>query len=213
VATERQTQAMVSMLRHHFPGAMRLLDVGCGDGSCTAELASHLPQTQIVAFDASPKAVERAQTRFADRPLMRFQPGSAYEIENLQAGTFDVAVVRGLLHHLYEPEKAIHSLAKVVDAVLIVEPNGANPIMKAIERFSAYHRAHEEKSYWPPSLNGWFRDSGFTLLEQQFVCLVPYFCPEWMARMLKFSEPLVESVPLVRFVACGTNVAVYRKNA
>jgi hypothetical protein len=116
-----------------------------------------------------------------------FDVGNIYDIENChrnQSGP-SVAVIRGVLHHLDNPRAAIARLAGEFDSVIALEPNGFNPMMKAIERFSAYHRAHDEKSYWPPALNQWFTDRQYVVIEQKYFCLVPYFCPTPAAKVFE----------------------------
>ncbi len=83
--------------------------------------------------------------------------------------------------------------------------------MKLIEKTSTYHKEHDEKSYWPPKLNGWFQQEGFSVVAQKYFCLVPYFCPTGPAKMLAFAEPVVEAIPGVRQLLCGTNLVLYRK--
>ncbi len=39
-----------------------------------------------------------------------------------------------------------------------------------------------------------------------FLNLVPVFCPDWLARLLKVFEPVVERIPLLRVIACGQYV-------
>src|SRR5271157_5272081 len=213
VATQRQTDEMVRMLTARFPGPLRILDIGCGDGTYTIELVKRLSVASATAFDAAEVAVARAKERYGQEyPNFEFRVGSIYASHELVApATFDVVVLRGLLHHLYEPERAIASLARVADAVLFVEPNGFNPITKMIEKFSSYHRKHEEKSYRPPVLNRWFENEGYGLIDRRFFGVVPYFCPTLMAKALKIVEPYAERIPVARHLCCGTHLALYRK--
>ena len=95
--------------------------------------------------------------------------------------------------------------------MIIVEPNGYNPVLKVIEKVSPYHRAHDEKSYWPPTLNAWFRRNGFSVVKQKFFGVVPFFCPTPIAKSLKAIEPPIEALPITRHLACGTNLVLYRK--
>ena len=45
-------------------GDERVLDVGCGDGKVTAEIARALPRGSTVGIDASPQMIEFARTTF-----------------------------------------------------------------------------------------------------------------------------------------------------
>jgi ubiquinone/menaquinone biosynthesis C-methylase UbiE len=123
---------------------------------------------------------------------------------------FDVAVIRGVLHHLYYPEDAIKKISKIADNVLVLEPSGYNPIVKIIEKTSPYHIAHQERSYWPPTLNKWFKNAGYKVLRQKYFGIVPYFCNEKLAKMLKIVEPFFELIPLIKIYG-GTNIILYTK--
>jgi len=104
-------------------------------------------------------------------------------------------------------------LGRQFPAVLALEPNGYNPVMKVIEKVSIYHREHDEKSYWPPTLNNWFERNGYSVVSQRFFGIVPYFCSTPLARSLKFAEPMFEMAPIVRHLACGTNLILYKKDS
>ena len=54
------------LLAHLSPGA-RVLDVGCGPGTITADLAARVPGGQVTGIDAAPDVLARAWLRWADR--------------------------------------------------------------------------------------------------------------------------------------------------
>jgi SAM-dependent methyltransferase len=209
-ATGRQTDEMVRMLTENFPSSIRIVDIGCGDGTYTMELANRYSPRTIRGIDPAANAIQAAQKRtppqFADS--ISFEVGNIYDLTSKGE---EVAVIRGVLHHLDRPQAAIRHLASQFQSILVLEPNGFNPGMKLIEKVSAYHRAHDEKSYWPPSLNGWFRDAGFRLIVQRYFCLVPYFFPTAAAKALAKIEAAVEVLPLLRELGCSTNLILYRK--
>lgn len=45
------------------------------------------------------------------------------------------------------PAKAIYAARSWADAMLIIEPNGTNPVLKIIGKASKYHREHGERSF------------------------------------------------------------------
>ncbi len=100
----------------------------------TLELAAEGP-THVLGIDAAAVAVDGARARATERGLtnVEFAVGDAYELEKL-GRRFDVAVIRGVLHHLYQAERAVQSVLKVASEIVIVEPNGYNPILKLIEK-------------------------------------------------------------------------------
>ncbi len=95
---------------------------------------------------------------------------------------------------------------RIADEVVILEPNGWNPILKLIEKFSEYHRQHDEKSFSPLRIASWVRAVGGSVDYVKFVGLVPFFCPNWLARVLKATEPVIERLPVLRRYLCGVCV-------
>lgn len=208
VATERQTLEILRMLSVHFAPGFRLLDVGCGDGTFSAELARRSRAATVVGFDPAEKAVRVARQNW---PNMDFRVGSIYSADTTRLNC-DVAVIRGVLHHLDDPKRAIGAVCRACPSILVLEPNGANPVMKLIEKCSAYHREHGERSFLPTTLNKWFYHMGYHVADQKVVGLVPYFCPARAARILKVAEPMVERIPIIRWIACGSNTVLYRRD-
>lgn len=209
-ATGRQTEELIRMLAEYFPRSVQVVDIGCGDGTFTMEIAERFGPKAIRGIDPAAKAIDAARARIPARlsGSVSFEVGNIYEVKNKGE---TVAVARRVLHHLDRPQAAIAQLAQQFTSLVVLEPNGYNPIMKIIERASRYHRHHSEKSYWPPSLNRWFMQEGYSVVAQKFFCLVPYFCPTPAARILGKAESAIESLPLARQICCGTNLALYRR--
>lgn len=209
-ATGRQTAEIIHMLTANFPRSVRIADIGCGDGTFTIDIAERFGPAAIRGIDPAGNAVAAARARITPRLFdsVNFEVGSIYDVESKGES---VAVVRGVLHHLDRPQAAIARLAKQFPSLLVKEPNGYNPMMKVIEKASKYHREHDEKSYWPPTLNRWFRQEGYSLVAQKFFCIVPYFCPTLAAKLLAKAESAVELLPVIRQLCCGTNLALYRR--
>jgi SAM-dependent methyltransferase len=200
------------MLFENYPPSIRIADIGCGDGTFTQEIAERFKPAAIRGIDPAANAVRAADQRPKQfqSSVVSFETGDVYSVE---ARGENLAILRGVLHHLDRPEEAIMQLGKQFPGVIALEPNGLNPVMKIIEKASSYHRQHDEKSYWPPLLDRWFEQAGLSVVTRKYFCLVPYFCPTVAAKLLSFLEPAVESVPLVRHVACGTNLVLYRRRS
>jgi 2-polyprenyl-3-methyl-5-hydroxy-6-metoxy-1,4-benzoquinol methylase len=179
----------------------RVIDIGCGDGTYTLELAA-AGAAEVLGVDAASEAVERARENAEGVPGVQFEVVDIYDLASTDR-RFDVAVVRGILHHLYEVERAIDQISRVARVILVLEPNGYNPVLKILEKVSPYHVAHEEKSYAPRNLDRWFEARGGRVTESEFIGLVPMFCPDPVARVLKRLEPLVERAPGLRAIGCG----------
>lgn len=192
----------------------RILDVGCGDGTYTMEFPA-LGVAEVMGIDPAGVAIEaaRAKARAAGlQDLVKFELGNIYELAAYLANDrFDCIVLRGVLHHLPDPAGAIAGLARLNGAVIVLEPNGLNPVLKLIEKVSRYHVEHEERSFSPGLLRRWLTDSGFRIVASKVINLVPMFCPAWIARALKTVGPAVERIPVARDFACGQVVIVAEK--
>jgi SAM-dependent methyltransferase len=211
IATARQTDALVRVLEERFPRDVRIADIGCGDGTYTIALAERFRPKAIRGIDPAGTAIDAARRRLPSEFAqgVSFETGNIYDVEALPG---EIAVVRGVLHHLDRAPEAIARLGNGFASVLILEPNGYNPVLKIIERASRYHREHDEKSYLPFMLDRWFGQNGYHAICRRYVGVVPYFCPELAARLLKRIEPAVEAIPAVKSVACGTNVTLYSRS-
>lgn len=212
-ASRKQSDEILKAIKSRFIKTIRIIDVGSGDGTYTFELFKELNPKEIVGFDFAKDAVEIANKRIKkkDKERIKFVESSIYDVDKKIKSKFDVAVVRGVLHHLYEPQKGISAISKLADTIVVAEPNGYSPIMKIMEKVSPYHRRHEEKSYWPPTLNSWFEKNGFKVKKQYFFGPVPFFFPETPARMIKTIEPFIENIPYLNRIYCATNLIMYEK--
>lgn len=212
-ASEKQSEEILKAVRKQFKKPIRIIDVGSGDGTYTIELLEKLNPKMIIGFDYAKDAVEIAKKRISNKNAhkIKFIQCNIYDVNKKIKDKFDVVVIRGVLHHLYRPQKGINAISKLADVIVVVEPNGYSPIMKIIEKISPYHRTHEEKSYWPPTLNSWFEKNGFKVKKQYFCGIVPFFFNESLARILKTIEPYIEDIPYLNRIYCGTNLIVYEK--
>jgi 2-polyprenyl-3-methyl-5-hydroxy-6-metoxy-1,4-benzoquinol methylase len=190
-----------------------VLDVGCGDGTYTVEFPA-LGARKVLGVDPASVAIEAARVRadlMAMSGTVQFAVGNIYELDSILAEqAFDCIVIRGVLHHLPDAELAIRRLSGYTGTIVVVEPNGYNPILKLLERFSAYHVQHEEQSFTPRLVRAWLRRAGFHNLQTTMVNLVPFFCADWMVSPLELAERLIERLPLVRDISCGQSVIVAR---
>ncbi len=63
VSELQRTMAAESLSLLELDGAEHVLDVGCGDGYVTAQIADRLPRGSVVGIDPSPRMIEAAQRR------------------------------------------------------------------------------------------------------------------------------------------------------
>ena len=82
----------------HLRGDEHILDVGCGDGKVTAEIARAVPKGSVTGIDASPEMIGFARKTFPPSkiPNLKFQIMDARHIR--LARRFDVVFSSSVLH-------------------------------------------------------------------------------------------------------------------
>ncbi len=97
-----------------LPASARVLDVGCGPGTITVDLAARVPDGEVVAIDAAADAVAlaRAEAGRGGQANVRFEVGDAYELD-FADGTFDVVHAHQVLQHLSDPVAALAEMRRV----------------------------------------------------------------------------------------------------
>jgi ubiquinone/menaquinone biosynthesis C-methylase UbiE len=190
----------------------KIIDIGCGDGTYSKELAQ-TGAALVVGIDPVEKAIESATEKYKNISNLRFEYADLYKME-LPSQPYDIAVLRGVLHHLPDLEKGIEIACKLAKKILVMEPNGYNPVLKVIEKTSQYHIDHQEQSFRPDRLRRIFEKNNGKIIFDEFVGLVPMFCPNSFARFCKFFEKFVEQLPFVKHISCAQYMfAVQIKNS
>ena len=112
----------------HLRGDEHLLDVGCGDGKVTAEIARALPHGSVTGADASPPMIEFAQSRFPAKQFsnLRFRVMDARKIKFDRP--FDLVFSNAALHWVDDHEAILRGAAKVLKpgGRLVVSCGGKN---------------------------------------------------------------------------------------
>jgi 2-polyprenyl-3-methyl-5-hydroxy-6-metoxy-1,4-benzoquinol methylase len=181
-----------------------IIDIGCGDGTYTAELIS-LQGVSVLGIDPSLKAIEFARKNNPKRGKLTFSNLSISEVQNSKQ-TFDCAILRGVLHHCEDPFEVVQSAAKIAKYVIILEPNGLNPILKIIEKTSKYHISHGERSFSKNRIEKWLVNSGLQTDEIKFGVTVPFFAPDRLAIILDRFDPIARKIPVLKHIFLSTQV-------
>ncbi len=187
-----------------------LIDIGCGDGTYTNDIKSAFLKMRVDGTDPAKKAVSSAKRKY---PGIRFFASNILDEKTFRgkAKKYDAGVLRGVLHHLSDPALAIKNSLSLAGMLVIIEPNGNNPILKIIEKASKYHVEHEERSFSPAELKRFCASAGARVEKTFFTGFVPFFFPELPARIIYFFQPLLERVPLLRYFFSAQIVMVCRK--
>jgi ubiquinone/menaquinone biosynthesis C-methylase UbiE len=94
---------------------MHILDVGCGPGTVTADLAALVPDGQVTGLEHSPGVLEQARATAADRgvdKVVKFVVGDVHALD-FPDGTFDVVHAHQVLQHVADPIKALREMRRV----------------------------------------------------------------------------------------------------
>jgi ubiquinone/menaquinone biosynthesis C-methylase UbiE len=93
---------------------MRVLDVGCGPGTITLDVARLIPTGSVVGIDTNEEAIEKARKTAAEEGVgnVEFRIGDAYSID-FADGSFDVTYEHRLFSWIQEPVTALKELARV----------------------------------------------------------------------------------------------------
>lgn len=95
-------------------GNERLLDIGCGDGSVTLQLATRLSSGSAVGVDISSGEIDKALARASgDAPAVQFRVADALDLPF--DSEFDIAVAFSLLEWIEDKRAALGQMARSLD--------------------------------------------------------------------------------------------------
>ncbi|MGN6869957.1 MAG: methyltransferase domain-containing protein [Solirubrobacteraceae bacterium] len=111
----RNAENSAGYLLPHLEPGMRLLDVGCGPGTITLDLAERVSPGPAIGVDRDAGIVSEAQTLLDSRPIsgVEFRTADAYALE-FDDESFDVVHAHQLLQHLTDPVAALAEIRRVL---------------------------------------------------------------------------------------------------
>jgi len=163
-STLQQAMAAEVLRTLDVTNAERVLDVGCGDGRITSEIARRVAKGYVVGVDASSNMIALASQKLA--PNLRFEVADARSLPF--HNEFDFVVSFNALHWIHEQELALASIHKSLKpdgtANLRLVPMGPR---KSIETVIEETRSSPTWSQYFPD----FRDPYLRLTEEEY-CLL-----------------------------------------
>ncbi|BCK70145.1 methyltransferase domain-containing protein [Streptomyces platensis] len=170
----RTAQNSAAYLLGHLRPAARLLDVGCGPGTITADLAELVAPGRVTAVDAAAGVVESAAQVAAERGLDNIEFGTA-DVHALEFAddTFDVVHAHQVLQHVADPVQALREMRRVCKPGGIVAARDGDyhgfvwyPQLPALDEWmDLYQRCARANGGEPDAgrrLLAWARAAGFT---------------------------------------------------
>jgi ubiquinone/menaquinone biosynthesis C-methylase UbiE len=189
------------------PGAL-VLDVGCGDGLSTFDVARLADQ--VIGFDISTDQLSLAAAR-AEQERVRnvsFMVADADAIPLVDDGV-DGILCYGTLHHLPDPQRAIEEVARVLrkgGRYLGVENNKTplRPLFDLLMRLRPIwlEEAGSRPQLGAGELDRWCEGTGLSLRTRAIVFLPPHLCNllgyRASRRLLRLTDRLFNGIPVIR---------------
>ncbi len=99
----------------YVEAGMRLLDVGCGPGSITADWAQQVQPAEVVGVDLDPAQLALARTHAQALGLtnIRFEQADVQQLP-FEDCSFDAAFVHGVIEYLPDPIQAFGEIRRVL---------------------------------------------------------------------------------------------------
>jgi ubiquinone/menaquinone biosynthesis C-methylase UbiE len=173
----RTAENSAGFLLNHLASGQDLLDVGCGPGTITTDLALRVAPGRTVGIDLSPDVIATARQiqETSESGNVVFDVGNVYDL-NYANASFDVVYAHQVLQHLVDPVAALGEMKRVlrVGGLLAVRDSdyGAfvwapddrclNRWMEIYQQLTTENKAHANAGRYLPS---WIREAGFEGLE------------------------------------------------
>lgn len=110
----RTAEDSAAYLLPHLKPGQSLLDIGCGPGTITADLATRVAPGPVTAVDQVADVLGVARTEARQRNLSNVSFGTA-DVHDLDFadGTFDVVHAHQVLQHVADPVRALREMRRV----------------------------------------------------------------------------------------------------
>ncbi len=151
-----RNRLIVWALERYFPGAEKLLEVGCGPGVVLSAIRCHFPTMELVGADLSAEALRVAGLRVGDAHLIQLD-AETFPFHD----QFDVVCAFDVLEHLDDDRGALQKLAAVtrLGGGIIVTVPQYQWLWSAADDYGGHRRR-----YTKAEIDEKMRDAGFTVV-------------------------------------------------
>ena len=100
---ERTAKTSCQYFISYVTKTANILDVGCGPGGITADLAKIAKEGRTIGVDISEAVIEQATAAFSDIPNLKFQVADATDLKDFADNSFDIVHCHQVLMHSPDP--------------------------------------------------------------------------------------------------------------
>lgn len=228
IAALQQAMGAEALALLDLSGTERVLDLGCGNGNVTAQIAAQLPAGAVVGIDSSAEMIAFAAQHFP-QPNLQFQTA---DIRHLPFHTeFDLVVSFNALHWIPQQDEALRSIRAAMKpearAQLRLVPDGPRKslenVLEETRRSATWARYfqdfHDPYLHLTPEQYGRLAEAnGFELRRihtedkawdfksrEAFLALCLVTCIEWTKRLPESERPTFLTDVLDRYRREVTN--------
>jgi ubiquinone/menaquinone biosynthesis C-methylase UbiE len=171
--TWRTAENSAGFLLPHLQRGQSVLDVGCGPGTISADIAHLVAPGPVTGIDLSSEVIELARrgAEGANDTNLSFHVGDVYDLQFADS-SFDVVYAHQVLQHLSDPVRALGEMRRVLTPGGLVAVRDADygrftwsPRDARLERWMAlYHDITKRNGAEADAgrfLVDWVRDAGF----------------------------------------------------
>jgi trans-aconitate methyltransferase len=181
-SSEQQKWARELIAKLNLKGSEKVLDIGCGDGKITAELAGRLPEGSVLGIDNSAEMIDFAWKTYPPEnyPNLAFRVADARQLDF--SGEFDVVVSFACLHWLIDHRPVLERIKKSLKPAgrILLQFGGkgnAGAILEAIEKVTASKKWYTYLTgmsfpwgfYGPDEYRNWLEHTGFEVKRVELI--------------------------------------------
>ena len=171
---------------------MRILDIGCGDGTVSMFLEKEFSSYTINAIDISAESIALAKEKKLAHTIFEQYDGKKIPYEN---ENFDIVIVASVLHHIefnwhHQFFQEVHRVLKLGGRLYIFEHNPVNPMTRYIVRTCVFDKDAKllKASYTLDML----KLSGFSKTSRKYILFFPRM--KWL-KLLHKLEKYMQNIP------------------
>ncbi|RAK39723.1 ubiquinone/menaquinone biosynthesis C-methylase UbiE [Actinoplanes lutulentus] len=170
----RTAENSAAYLLPHLSSGISLLDVGCGPGTITADLATRVTPGRVTALERTAAALDLARAEVSRQALTNvdFAVGDVHALD-LPDDSFDVVHAHQVLQHVADPVVALREMRRVTRPGGVVAARDSDyagfhwyPLVPELDEWLAlYQRVARGNGGEPDAgrrMLAWARAAGFT---------------------------------------------------